>query len=131
VNQKRFSLIEPIGPEEVVFLRKALRWSKTDLAREIGVSDLAIRYWEHGLTSPKKYAWKIRRLLTVAEFLGRVRNEMAEDGPLYRSVQNLDGSKKTRLKKLGIEDQHRAVEILKQEVLPQLASDSTLPGRIR
>ncbi len=119
MKQKRFSLIEPITPEEIVSLRKALRWSKIDLAREIGVTDLAIRYWEHGLTSPKKYAWKIRRLLAVAEFLDRVRNEMVDDAPLYRSVQNLDGTKKRRLKKLGIKDQHRAVEILKRELVPR------------
>jgi DNA-binding XRE family transcriptional regulator len=115
-KMKTFSLIEAIDPKKIVTLRKTLRWSKTDLAREVGVSDLAVRYWEHGLSSPKKYAWKIRRLLKVAECLDCVRKEIADDSSLYRSVQNIRGHKKVRLKQLGIEDQHRAVEILKKEM---------------
>ncbi len=70
-----------IGPNEIISLRKAFRWSQEQLAREVGVSVSSIWKWEQGHAPPTKYAWKLRRLLAAAEFLNNIRKEIATKFP--------------------------------------------------
>ena len=68
--------------KEVLALRRALRWSQTVLAREVGVVTTAIAAWERGSRLPSKNdIWKLRRLVTVAQHLDVVRKEIMTKFP--------------------------------------------------